>query len=460
MNEKHSIRIGGKFIEDVKVLEFFDTNPPLEPIGRITFVTRINEHKLKEIDLKDELIVYENNKRILTGYVDELFYNDSFAIFRCEGYKRAFKSTKLSIEFLPDAKEVAFKAFWFLGRLFNKPEDIKMHEQMREQANFIERDYIVLMPIDNLELDRPIKVLDVLFTKSLDDEYNIIKSSKTFTTDKDWNNNIPKVKVVVRADNFYDAIMKGYNRILTIINLITFRNDLSFIYYKDTKLMEFKNSLFFSRLNLIMKIFCKEAESEHSMFYDLKPKDRTLCKSNDLSDEYFLPLRDFERFYNNPSLEQQNTIILSIQWLSLSIYSDDPIVKLLNSWNSLEFAIKSLDLQDKFSKNEIKILKDELSKFFNKLGEDEILSLSIQQIEIFMSKLNYLNDPPIMEKIRSFLSDHKIPFDENEMNLIAESRKKRNDIQHGRKHQIINNNELEKLRSLIERILLVRASLS
>jgi hypothetical protein len=192
----------------------------------------------------------------------------------------------------------------------------------------------------------------------------------------------------------------------------------------------------------------------------LKPKDRTSCKSSDISGEYFLPLKDFERFYNNPSLEQQNTIILSIQWLALSIYSDDPIVKLINSWNSLEFAVSGLSSNEKFSKNEIQILKEELPKFFDYLRENEVLNLSIPKIKIFMSKLNYLNDPPIMEKIRTFLSDHKIPFDENEMNLIAESRKKRNNIQHGRKHQIINENELEKLRSLIEKILLVRASLS
>lgn len=145
--------------------------------------------------------------------------------------------------------------------------------------------------------------------------------------------------------------------------------------------------------------------------------------------------------------------------VALSIYSDDPIVKLLNSWNSLEFAISGLKCKNKFSKNEIKILDYELSKFFEKLSQDEILNLSIGQIEIFMSKLDYLNDPPLMEKIRSFLKDHKISFDENEMNLISESRKKRNDIQHGRKHQIVNDVELEKLRSLIEKILLVRITM-
>lgn len=279
-----------------------------------SFVVRINEHKLKEIDLKDQVVVYKNNKRIITGYVDELIYNNSFAIFKCEGYKRAFKSRKISIEFFPNPKEIAFKASWFLFRLFNKPEDISMHEKMIEQANFIERDYIILMPIDNLQLDRSIKVLDVIFTASFDDEYSIIKTSKTFANDKDWNNNAPKAKVIVRADNFYDAITKGYNRILTVIYLITFRNDLSFIYYKDTNLMDFKNSLFFSRLELVTKIFCKEVESKHSMLYDLKTKDRTLCNSIDISDDYFLVLKDFERFYSNPSLEYQNTIILSIQW--------------------------------------------------------------------------------------------------------------------------------------------------
>lgn len=443
-----------------EIIELVESSPPLEPIGRITFIVRINNNKLKELDLKDELRVYTNDRTILMGYVDELFYSEFFAVFRCEGYKRAFRSTKLSVEFLPNLYEIPFKAFWFIARLFNEPENIRMDEKMIVQANFVDRNYIIIMPIKNLELNQPVQVLDVSFMNSMiPEEDSIIKLSNTYKFDKDWSAEIPKARVTIRADNFYEALMKGYKRILAIIDFICFRNDLSFAYYQDTKIMEFKNSLFFSRLEPTMKIFCKESESNHAMLYDLKPKDRTVWKSNDLPSDYFLPLKDFEKFYNSQTKlgEQQNTIILSIQWLALSIHSDNPIVKLINSWNSLEFALSGITFTPIFSNDDVKILEKHMDILLNKLNEDGEVNFSIKQMEAFKSKLNYLNDSPVMEKIRIFLNDHQIPFDENEMRLIKESRRKRNHIQHRKMNMKIKEEELEKLRSLTEKILLVRA---
>jgi hypothetical protein len=299
--------------------------------------------------------------------------------------------------------------------------------------------------------------LDVSFTNSLDSsEDRIIKSSSTYKRDKDWNEIIPKARVIVKADNFYDAVMDGIKRIFAALSFISFRNDLSFIV---TPNLEFKNSLFNSRIYPTMKIFSnKELDSVYSLFYDLNQLEKTMDFRN-ASDNYFTRLEKFKRFFpDNPNAANKNNpIALSIQWLALAIQAKDPVVKLINLWNSLEFAVSGLSIQKEFSKSELKIVENQTSLLFEDLKRKGILDLSLKHLEILWSKLSHLNDPPILEKIQTFVQVHKIPFSENEMRIIRETRRKRNNIQHGKGNVTVKENELEKIRSLTEGILLLRA---
>jgi len=461
MDGKHFIEIGGKLIDYFQILELVEVSPGFEPVGRITFLVKLDNNQLNKIDLKDRLRVYTKEKTILMGYVDEVTYSNFYATFRCEGYKRSFRSTKVAVEFLPNLKEIPLKAFWFMARLFNEPENIVMDPKMITQADFKDRDYVVIMPIRNLELNQKIQVLDVLFTNSLEpEEKNLINSSQTFKIDTDWSDNIPKARIKIRADNFYDAIMMGYKKILAVVKLISFRNDLSFVFYQDAKKMEFKNSLFYSRLDPMMKVFSKELCSNHSMFYNLKPQDRTVWKSEEISDDYFTPLKDFETNLSHPNQsDKQNPIFLSIQSLADSIQTDDPISKLIIVWNALEFAMSGLPCPAEFSRNEIRTIKNQITMLLKKLNDDGVMNLTEKKIEIVNSKLDHLNEAPIMESIKRYLIENQIPFDDNEMSIIKETREKRNDIQHGGENVIVKEEELEKLRSLVERILLKRVCL-
>jgi len=63
-----------------------------------------------------------------------------------------------------------------------------------------------------------------------------------------------------------------------------------------------------------------------------------------------------------------------------------------------------------------------------------------------------------MEKVRSFAERHKIDFRDSEWILLRKMRTKRDDIIHGKRETDVSNEDVEKLRGMIERILLANAN--
>jgi hypothetical protein len=157
MGKQYFIEIGGKPIDYHEIILLENPTPKISPVGRVSFVVKRDSDNLKELDLKDRVRVYNAQKNVLMGYVDEVLYGKSFLTFICEGYIREFSSTRFSIEMLPVSqtdKKILFKAFWFVMRFFNEPENIKMDQSMVEDANFVMRDYAVIMPINNLKVNK------------------------------------------------------------------------------------------------------------------------------------------------------------------------------------------------------------------------------------------------------------------------------------------------------------------
>jgi hypothetical protein len=120
-------------------------------------------------------------------------------------------------------------------------------------------------------------------------------------------------------------------------------------------------------------------------------------------------------------------------------------------WHALEFAAHGLSSDKEFTENDIEQIK-------SKMQEIKVngIPLSSKKLEILVDKIGQLNDAPLMVRLREFVSKKSIPFDDSEFKTIQQARKKRNDIEHGKDNVEIERYELEKLRSLIERIIIAR----
>ncbi len=116
----------------------------------------------------------------------------------------------------------------------------------------------------------------------------------------------------------------------------------------------------------------------------------------------------------------------------------------------MEFLMAKKKIENLFSHSEIEKI--------NNIIESQ-QDLKPKQKEVLSKKLKMLNDPPLMEKIEHTLIDQLISLTEEENILLRMTRTKRNNLIHGREDVEVSDKELNKLRSIIEQILLSKANL-
>ena len=448
----------GDRIMEIKVLKL-DPGRPGNPIGSFEFTISITDPSLKMIDCKDDVYAFRkaDGVGVFGGYVDELFYTDKNAVLICKGGNKDYDKLKSSFNFLSPNP---YKIQYFLARLMFKKNKIHFDGELTRRMNLIEREYVIIMSVKNLEISSDFEIANATFYNPLNaDEDKIIRESTTGKIDPDWNEKFPRVKVTVKSTNFYDAIHLGYEKIAKTIDLIALRCDVLFPTFKDTyKLLDFSNDWYFSRVSLPTKIFCKEKESSESCLFDMRLLAETILKPEDPK-KYLEPiLNAFGNIINKADTDLTNSerlIVRSLYWLRSGIHSINPIDKLLSLSLSLEFATSEIRPAKIFSKQEIR----RISKYLIKLGEGDT-PLSSKQLEILTKKIDDLNNAPLLSRVEKFIKDNEIPFTKTEFELIRQVRRKRNDIEHGKKNIEVEREELEKLQSLIEKIIFIRANSS
>jgi len=117
---------------------------------------------------------------------------------------------------------------------------------------------------------------------------------------------------------------------------------------------------------------------------------------------------------------------------------------LLDLWTAIEFIVSGYSVDKLFSSDEKIKLKDIIENTeFNKNQKNAI-----------KSKIDMLNDPPIMVKMSGICANLGIELNETDKQLLETARKKRNEIIHGKKDPNISESEINKLKSIIEKIIL------
>ena len=146
--------------------------------------------------------------------------------------------------------------------------------------------------------------------------------------------------------------------------------------------------------------------------------------------------------------QEEKNLLYALHWLRMAIQSKDNKDKLLDLWTEMEFLMAKKKIKNLFSNFEIERI--------NNLIESQ-QDLKPKQKEVLSNKLKMLNDPPLMEKIERTLIDHRTSLTEEENVLLRMTRTKRNNLIHGREDVEVGDKELNKLRSIIELILLSKA---
>ena len=447
--DKHEIWIGPrKFEKGVFIMAL--TQPQTSPEKQLCefFINFKKNPSLKDVDFKDgvKIVEKETKKSVFFGYIDHSSHSHDSQFFVCEGGTKFLAHTKISI--------AANIPVWEMMNFVTKSAGLQPKFPEPVQSVFTNRDFVVIMPIENLTLQENISIADTTIYYKLDStEDHLIRKQETAYKDSDWNGNNLRIRTKVSANSFFEAVMKGQHKISAIIDCIAFRSDFSYPYYKINNISNnvlFSCYRYFSRIKTYPKIFCKQIGNNSHLLCNLKTITANKLVFDYGSKEFFNPVNElFENILSKDTTlldETERSILSSSHWLRLGIFSDDLIERLIYLYNSLEFAVSGISTPKIFSSSEIESIKQKIQE----------ISFSEERYTKIKNKINDLNNLSLFEKLEWYSQENNISIHDAEWTLIQLTRRKRNGVIHGKKDIIVNKIELEKLQTLIEKILLCR----
>jgi hypothetical protein len=102
---------------------------------------------------------------------------------------------------------------------------------------------------------------------------------------------------------------------------------------------------------------------------------------------------------------------------------------------------------------------DEISELLRVIDGLDDTKYNIVKKDAIKSKISMLNDAPLMGKFTQLRTQLGVHFSEWELNILKIARRKRTDLIHGKSDIEIKEDELNKLRTILEKMLVVKISM-
>jgi len=408
-----------------------------------------------DCDFKDniELFLKENNKIIFRGAIKDAIV---------EGNKARILAVDISLK-LDYVSIVGFEASPFLSirdiasLLISPVEELRVGNTPDIPDTSL-RYFIIIVPIKNLILKEGCNIGNVELYKdfnTIDDK--IIKRSNTGEKVLEWNGYQTRAKVIVKASEFRTALIIGYGEISTACDIIALRNDLSFprLKIRESEIyMPFHYQELVAQVRIPTWAYCRECDTEIYAITNLNflkenvlDLDKGQLNYFDTIDQIFSKL-----LCKNDKTQHEKRLLMALHWLRRSIQDGDNKDKMLDLWTAMEFVMTGTKSSQLFSDGQM----DSITQLID--SNRDSLSLTDIQYDALIKKINALNDAPLMARIYALKEQLSIKLSDDEMELIDAARNKRNKINHGKDIDIYDR-ELNKLRSIIERLLIGKISL-
>lgn len=446
IEDKHLIRVMGREFNRGLTTLLFKPGSPINKMGISVF--RIDLKKNPEFlccDLKDEFKVYEasNDKLCFTGRIKYcIIQDDDTALITIQDSTLKWQNTKLSAEFInmnpiDSAHTIALS--------------MKTDFHTNYNINTNERLFIVIAPTKNLIISDGFTIGNVEFYQKFDTlDDLLIRKSENGRSNPEWNGNYPRAKIIVSANNFFTAIKEGYRKISTAIDLVSLRTDISFpkIKIKDSnKHFVFDYYTYFSKVKIPSWVYCREKNTNSYMLYNIEFVAENALALEYRPQDYFEGINELfgELLCKDKHTQRDKNILQVLHWLRRAIQTGENKDKLLDLWTAMEFLVSE-------TKTEALFCKDQIENIKNIIETGQILQA--KQKEVLFNKLSMINDVPIMEKIKIMAQEFELNLANEEYEILQSTRRKRNNLIHGKKDVDVADDELNKLRSIIELLLM------
>lgn len=398
------------------------------------------------VDFKDEIEIRDNSNTILMrGYIKNYQSSENTGFLSIQDLTLKMESGKVTAEFNRMKPVDSMGLLAEFGEFTFKTDF---------SYNTTPRAFEVILPVQNLVIDQTFKIGDVEFYQdftTLDD--SMIRKSNTVRTNPLWNGNFPRARILVIAHQFFEAITKGYEAICKAVDVISFRTDWTFpsIDIDDKKIFFiFSYYKYLSRVKSSTLVYCREIETQAHTFFNLESIIDNVLSFDIDSQEYFTPVNQlFDTFLkNNDITDEEGRILQVLHWLRKSIQEGNREDKFLDLWVAFEFLTSGTSMPKLFQPDEVSKLKKLIEKS----------DLSKEQLSDLQFRLNQLNEPPQMAIFNYLIKTLDVKFTNAEFKILSDARKKRTEIIHGRKNPDIKEEELNKMRTILEKVLIKKIS--
>jgi len=413
----------------------------LKTVGSFRVDLNINK-EFQNVDFKDVIEVYDNKNNLINkGYVKKYQYTENFGIIEFQDYTLKLEHERLTAELInmspTDSLAILTQSS---GMVFNPPPGMLYNIQ--------ERDFLIIVPIQNLIIEESFKIGNVEFYQifdSLDD--SLIRKSSNGRTNSLWNGNYPRAKVNIKSTNFFDAITKGYAIISRAIDIVALRTDISFpsITIQNNRYnFYFSYYKFLSKVKIPTIVYCREINTKAVTFFDLETIRENILSLQMDSQQYFSEVNVLcsNLITKTELTKEEENFLLALHWLRKAIQEGDNKDKFLDLWITFEFLTSGEKTEDIFSDVDKKKIKDLIRS----------TSLTEKQKKAIESKIGMINDSPLMEKFNQLIKNLSVNFSTDELNELKILRNKRTNLVHGKGDIVVNDDELDKMRTILEKV--------
>jgi len=261
------------------------------------------------------------------------------------------------------------------------------------------RTFIVIIPVKNLVINDSFEIGNVEFYQEFNtlDDF-LIRKSENGRTNIEWNGNYPRAKTIINANSFFAAILEGYLKISTAIDLISLRTDISFPRIKVRNKYEyftFDYYKYFSKVKIPSWVYCREKDTNSYTLFNIEFQTENVLALEYRPQEYFSKLNEvFDGLLCKTDLSQEDKNILQVlHWLRRAIQTGENKDKLLDLWTAMEFLVSGTRVEKLFCGSQIENIKSIIET--SQILQD-------RQKKVLFEKLNNINDPPLMEKNNNY----------------------------------------------------------
>lgn len=446
LRDHHKLKISGYCFSESIMTIYFNPSGPNNKKGLAEFWIDLEKNPdFLNVDLKDELDVYDiSNKLVFRGHIKNYESSDKTGFVFVQDMTLKMEHEKVSAEFNK------MNPTDCVGLL---TESMGFKFSPSPPYNTSQREFTIIIPVQNLIIDTDFRIGNVDFYQKFDTiDDSLIRKSDNGRNNVLWNGNFPRAKITIQANQFYEAISNGYKEIAKTIDIIALRNDLSLpsIQINGTK-TNFNFSYYknLSKVRIPTWVYCRENSTNAHCFYNIESLRENVLNLSVDPDKYFEKsnlLCNRLILKENPSQSEKN-LLQSLHWLRRAIQEGNNKDKLIDLWTAFEFLVSGVRIEEiLFTEEDKKELRNIISKTYYDTFQKNAIN----------SKINMLNDPPLLVKFERLIKDLNLKFSEEELKILKKTRNKRNDLIHGLKDINVEERDLTKMRTIIEKTLIAK----